>query len=167
MEILDEAGRQVPDGTEGIVRLRSPYSVSGYLGDAEETATAFRDGWFYPGDVGCVTRNDLLIIAGRAKEILNLGGAKLRPQSIEQALASFPGVVEAAAFGVSNGLGIEEPWAAIVCGSKLDGNELRAHCRRLLPGTHVPVQFVTVDALPRNETGKLDRSRLVELAKLH
>src|SRR4029077_10139130 len=44
VEILDEAGRQVPDGTEGIVRLRSPYSVSGYLGDAQETATAFRDG---------------------------------------------------------------------------------------------------------------------------
>ena len=167
VEILDGAGRQVPDGTEGIVRLRSPYSVSGYLGDAEETATAFRDGWFYPGDVGRVTRDGLLIIAGREKEILNLGGAKLKPQSIEQALASFPGVVEAAAFGVANGLGIDEPWAAIVCRAKVDESELRAHCRRLLPGAHVPVRFVTVDALPRNETGKLDRTRLVELAKLH
>lgn len=167
VEIVDEAGRQVPAGTDGIVRLRSPYNVSGYLGDAEETAKAFRDGWFYPGDIGRVTRENLLVISGREKEILNLGGTKLRPQSIEQAIVSFPGVVEAAAFGVSNGLGIEEPWAAVVCGSKLDENELRAHCRRLLPGTHVPVQFVTVDALPRNETGKLDRSRLVELAKLH
>jgi len=167
VEILDEAGRQVPDSTEGIVRLRSPYSVSGYLGDAEETAKVFRNGWFYPGDIGRVTRENLLVISGREKEILNLGGAKLRPQSIEQALASFPGVVEAAAFGVTDRLGIDEPWAAIVCGSKLDENELRAHCRQLLPGAHVPVRFVTVDALPRNATGKLDRTRLVELAKLH
>jgi long-chain acyl-CoA synthetase len=100
----------------------------------------------------------------RDKEVLNLGGAKIRPQLVEDVLAAFASVDQAAVVGMPNSLGIDELWALIVPRSPLDEPALRAHCRERLSPLFCPVRFVTVDRLPRNENGKIDRSRLRDLA---
>jgi len=167
VEIVDEAGRRVADGGEGLVRIRSPYSVAAYLGESAGSATAFRDGWFYPGDLGSVRSDRLLVVSGRQTAIVNIGGDKVNPERIDEVLASFDGIVEAAAFGFVDPLGLENVWAAIVSRTKLDEEALRAHCRGKLPGVFIPTRFVMVDALPRNAAGKVERQRLRDLAKLH
>jgi acyl-CoA synthetase (AMP-forming)/AMP-acid ligase II len=165
VQIVNQAGDILPPGKEGILRIARDYAVDGYLDDPAESARAFRNGWFYPGDIASVSSDKLLVISGREKDILNLGGAKVNPERIEEVLTAFAGVVDAAVFGAANRLGIEEPWAAIVRAGDIDEEQLRAHCARELVSAQIPVSFVSVESLPRNEMGKIDRRRLAEVAK--
>jgi acyl-coenzyme A synthetase/AMP-(fatty) acid ligase len=165
VEIVDEAGASLPPDKEGRIRIRGPYSATGYVGDPETSATAFLDGWFYPGDMGVLTPQNLLVISGREKALMNLGGDKVKPELIEDVLMAFAGVDQAAAFGVTNQFGIDEAWAFIVPRATLDEKALRTHCEQKLPGTFVPVRFIVISELPRNQMGKIERSRLPEIAK--
>jgi len=162
-EIVDEADRPVAPGGEGIVRIASEFAVDRYIDDPVESAEVFRDGWFYPGDIGALTADNLLIISGRRNSVLNAGGGKFLAEKVEAALMSFKGVSEAAVFMATSAQGVEEVWAGIVCSEKVDSESLRAHCRPRMPAVFVPAHIVTLDALPINATGKLDRPRLKEM----
>jgi acyl-CoA synthetase (AMP-forming)/AMP-acid ligase II len=83
---------------------------------------------------------------------------------VEQVLTGFAGIEQAAAFSVADELGNGELWAAVVTPAGLDEAALRAHCARQLAAMSIPVRFVTVDQIPRNAFGKIDRTRLAELA---
>lgn len=107
----------------------------------------------------------MLVITGRKKEVLNLGGDKVSPQLIEDAVAAFKGIREAGAFSVPNDVGVEEVWSFIVHGVALDKEALHKHCRERLSQTHVPVRFISVPSLPRNANGKLERRRLAAMAQ--
>jgi len=165
IEIVDGAGTLLPPGSEGSVRIRSPLNVRGYVGDAESSAALFYDGCFCTGDIGYVTKDKMLVITGREKNVLNLGGDKVKPETIETAIATFADVGEAAVFTRPNDLGIDEVWALVVPkNGALDEAALRRHCRGRLADTHVPVRFIGVTALPRNANGKVERRRLSEIA---
>jgi long-chain acyl-CoA synthetase len=164
VEIVDAERRVLPPAKEGSVRVRSSTVVDGYIGDPEQTRASFRDGFFHTSDLGYLTSDGMLVISGRESEILNLGGEKIQPQLVEDILAAFGSVAQAAVVGVPNSLGIDELWALIVPRSPLDEAALRTHCRERLSPSFCPVRFVTVDQLPRNENGKIDRSRLRDLA---
>jgi len=97
VEIVDASDNPLAAGKEGIVRTRTGQMVDGYVGNPEATARAFRNGWFYPGDTGSLTADGMLIIHGREASVLNIGGDKVRPELVEEALTSFPGVEQAAA----------------------------------------------------------------------
>jgi acyl-CoA synthetase (AMP-forming)/AMP-acid ligase II len=165
VQIVDDSGRCRPAGQEGIVRIASEVAVDGYFDDPETSSEFFRDGWFYPGDIGSLTPDNLLIISGRSSSVLNVGGGKISAEKIEVALMSFKGVSEAAVFMVSSPRGAEEVWAAIVCSEKVDGERLREHCRPRMPAVFVPARIVTLDALPINATGKVDRPRLKQIVE--
>jgi acyl-CoA synthetase (AMP-forming)/AMP-acid ligase II len=160
VEAATDAGRALPAGEVGHIRIRGPLCANEYIGDPEASAKAFRDGWFYPGDLGAVTADRMLIIAGREKNILNVGGDKINPERIEHVLTSCPAVAQAGVAGVTDELGIERICAAVVWRSQPDEAGLRAHCGKLLPAEFVPSRFVTVTTIARNETGKIDRSEL-------
>ncbi len=163
VEAVDPLGRTLPAGKEGFIRFRGHSCISEYLGNPPGSEKIFRDGWIYPGDIGMVTEDRVLIISGRDKVIIDLGGDKINPETIEAVLMSFPGIVHAAAFGRPNELGIEEVWAAVVVRSPPDTEVMRAHCARTLPATQVPVRFINVAEIPRTTAGKIDRKRLGEL----
>ena len=102
----------------------------------------------------------MLVVSGREKEILNLGGDKVKPEVIEEILTAFGAIGQAAVFTVPNAVGIDEVWARVVPTAAFDENALRMFCQRSLPVGHVPVRFITVDSLPRNDNGKIERHRL-------
>jgi acyl-coenzyme A synthetase/AMP-(fatty) acid ligase len=164
VEIVDENDRPVPIGTEGTVRVRSEFGVDRYIGDPIESAKMFRNGWFYPGDLGSLTADNILIISGRAHDILNVGGAKLAAEKLELILTSFPGVSEAAVFVAANPHGVDEVWAAVVCRERFDPESLRAHCRLQIASHFVPSHLITFEALPITPTGKVDRQRVKQTA---
>ena len=139
--------------------------ADGYVGDPQASADAFRAGWFYPGDVGYLGPERLLAITGREKTQINVGGEKVNPERVEAILTAFPGVSDAAVLAVPNELGIEEIYALVVNSGTVDDQALRAHCERNLQRGLVPVRFLAMDRIPRNEMGKIERSRLIELAK--
>jgi acyl-CoA synthetase (AMP-forming)/AMP-acid ligase II len=160
IEIVDEADRAVPAGTEGIVRIASEFAVDRYIDDPIESAKVFRNGWFYPGDLGSLTPDNLLVISGRQNNVLNIGGEKIAAESVEAALTAFNGVRQAAAFVATSKAGVQEVWAAVVCPKQFDAEKLRAHCRQQMPAYFVPAHIVNLDSLPVSPMGKVILPRL-------
>jgi acyl-CoA synthetase (AMP-forming)/AMP-acid ligase II len=162
-EAVDSEGTPLPAGKEGIIRFRCEEMALSYLNDEAGTADFFRDGWFYPGDLGSIDAARAMTITGRSTERINAGGVKIAPGLIERALLEFEGVEDCAAFGVPNRQGIENIWAAIVANKKIDLDALRKYCGTKL-GDNSPREFLVLDELPRTETGKIRRGDLLVLA---
>jgi acyl-coenzyme A synthetase/AMP-(fatty) acid ligase len=162
VEIVDAADRPLPAGVEGIVRISSAFGIDRYIDDPIESAKVFRDGWFYPGDLGHLTGDDLLVISGRQNDVLNAGGGKIAAEKVESALLSCPGVREAAVFMTTSAAGNDEVWAGIVFEQPVEDETLRAHCRALIPTVFIPARITPLDRLPMNAMGKVDRRKLKE-----
>lgn len=164
VEVLDETGAPLPPGDEGLLRIRTAGMIAGYEGNPQATATGFRDGWFYPGDVGLVTQDGVLVLSGRINEIINTGGTKISPRRIEAVLLTFPGISQAAAFGMRDDDGLAVVWAAVVTAQPLDGRSFYEFCRARL-GPAAPRATLCLADLPRNANGKVSVAALAELAR--
>ena len=127
------------------------------------SAKVFRGGWFYPGDLGSLTPDNMLILSGRQTNILNIGGEKIAAESVEAALASFKGVRQAAVFTETSKAGVQEVCAAVVCPDVFDAGKLQAHCRERLPAYFVPAHIANLDLLPVSAMGKVILPRLKEM----
>lgn len=159
VEIVDRDGNVLPPNVEGIVRVRTPELIanSRVAGSVGQVA---RDSWFYPGDIGRLTENKLLCIAGRYSDVINRGGVKVSATKIEDVLEALPQIKEAAACGVEGGSGFEEIWIAVVPASPIDTAEIRRHLREHSDvGTEVD-EVVEVATLPRNDVGKVQKHTL-------
>lgn len=165
VEVADENGDALPPGSEGLIRIKGPYNVREYVGDPAGTAEAFRNGWFYSGDIGRLTRDDLLIITGRQKTVMNIGGDKIKPELVEEVLTSYAGVDDAGVLSFVNDYGLEEIWAVYASQSNVAELDLFNHCKSRLPPSFVPRKFIKTAKIPRNQMGKIDRPTLSGLAK--
>jgi len=161
---VDARGTALPPGEHGRLRARGPGFAHRYVDDAAATAEAFRDGWHVTADEGTVSADGVLRLAGRLGETIDVGGYKLSPRTIEDALLSIEGVRDAVAFGVSSASGIDELWAAVVVGAVATHATLSRDIGAKL-GAFAPRVVVTVDAIPRNDAGKVRRDELVARAR--
>lgn len=159
VECVDEAGQPALPGEIGELRIRSPSVHERARYAREGVAAGFRDGWFYPGDVGRIDADGMLIIVGRKSEIINVGGVKIAPDLVDEVLAAQPGVRDAAAFAYHNDHGEEELWAAVVTEAPPDVPALLAACRQALGGG-APAVILRATAIPRNAVGKAMRAQL-------
>jgi acyl-CoA synthetase (AMP-forming)/AMP-acid ligase II len=164
VQAVDGSGEVLPLSRDGALRIRSGHMIEGYVGDPETTRAVFRDGYFYSGDIGHVTPEGILVITGREKTALNIGGDTVSPELVEEVVGAFPGVQDAAVFAEENDLGIAELTLLLVQDARVDVPALLQHCARRLPPSCVPVRVLSVEALPRGGQGKLERHRLPELA---
>lgn len=164
IEAVDPVGKVLPPLRDGVLRIRTGHMANGYVGDLEATQTVFRNGYFYSGDVGHLTAEGILVITGREKTALNIGGDTVSPEFVEEVVGSFSGIQEAAVFAANNDLGIAELTLLIVPSSPIDETALRRYCGQRLPPSCIPTQILQVNALPRGGQGKLERQRLPEIA---
>lgn len=164
-EIVDQSDRPLQRGKEGVVRVRTAQAASGYFGDPATSARLFRNGWFYPGDVGYLRDDDLLVITGRQETLLNVGGDKVNPEIVEEVLSTFPAISDSAVLNIANDLGIEEIHALVVPRTSFDETALRSHCAQRLQRVFVPIRFIVVERIPRNDMAKIERGRLMELVR--
>lgn len=164
VRIVDDAGRPLPPGERGLIRIRTPAGVTRYLDDPEATARAFHGGWFEPGDVCAQGPGGALVYAGRADDMMNLGSIKIFPAEIEAAAAGFPGLVECAAFAWRAPALGDVPVLAAVAREGFDPAALLAHCRARL-GLRAPRRVLVLPALPRNAVGKVLRRDLARLTE--
>lgn len=163
IEVVGPRGESLPAGEPGVLRIRGATCVHSYYRDPEASAEVFRDGWFYPGDEARIEADGMLVLVGRTSEVINKGGAKINPRTVEEVLLSAPGVRDAAAFGVTLPSGATRLWAAVVlAGEAQDPDALRALCRERLQ-TLAPDGFLQLKAIPRNEMGKIKRPELAKL----
>ena len=163
VEVVDDSGRRLPPGAEGLLRIRTGAEIDGYFRDPEGTAQAFRDGWFCGGDIGTLSRDGVVSVTGRRGDLINNGGEKISPHEVEDALLALPQVIEAAAFGVPDRMGVTQVWAAIVAAQDVPAATLNALCRARL-GLHAPKFVLQVRELPRNANGKVLREELARQA---
>jgi long-chain acyl-CoA synthetase len=166
LQVVDDAGRELPAGQTGHLVARGDNVTPGYLDEPEETAAILHDGWLWTGDLAVRDADGFLFHRGRSKEILKIGGHRVSPVEIEHVVAEHPDLAEAAVIGVPDPLLGEVPAAFVVVrdGRALDPEALKAFCRSRMPPYRVPVRFTQVDSLPRNEAGKLLRAELARRA---
>ena len=164
IEALDLAGRTLPPGEVGEIRVRTPEMCSGYFEDEEATARHFRDGWFHPGDLGSVSADGRIRITGRIDDVLNAGGVKIAPDLIEDILMTVPGIRDAGVFSVAEG-GMTSFWAAVVSGGPIDFGAAQMLVNRHVASGNISLRFVSVPAVPRNAMGKVQRSELQAQAR--
>jgi acyl-coenzyme A synthetase/AMP-(fatty) acid ligase len=162
-ETVDDEGNVLPLGEEGNLRFRCEEMVTSFLGDPEASAKYFRGGWFYPGDVGTVSDDRILTLSGRQSERINAGGVKVAPDVVEDVVRQYEGVVECAAFGAKDRMGMEQIWVAIVVDREVNPEEVQKFCAPKL-GARTPRRIIVRDSLPRGESGKLQRFKLQEVA---
>lgn len=161
IEIVDEDDQPVPDGQIGRIRHRSPGMAHGYLGNPEATSRAFRDGWFYPGDLGFVRPDKGLTLAGRESEVLNAGGVKVDPTRLDHAAIRNPQVIDACSFEYESDSGLMQIGIALVTHDDIDVQALIADLKAEF-GSSAPTLVARVESIPRNAMGKPMRRTLAE-----
>ena len=164
LEIVDPSHVPVPAGTIGLVRVRATGMTSGYVDDPEATARHFREGWFYPGDLGVLSADGELKLLGRADDIMIFDGLKIAPIEIEAVLLQHPAVREAAAFPLRSPRSFQLPGVAVVLAFDLPLPELQDFARARL-GRRAPLFVLAMAKLPRNPAGKVLKRELAERAE--
>ncbi|WP_336048771.1 acyl-CoA synthetase [Streptomyces sp. CA2R101] len=180
--VVDEEGREVPDGTRGEVVYRSPQLCTGYWDKPAETAEAFRDGWFHSGDLAVRDAEGYFTVVDRVKDVINSGGVLVASRQVEDVLYEHPQVAEVAVIGLPDERWIEAVTAVVVLrtdgpqgtggaaatggagsgpgGAGVGEQELIAMARDRLAPFKAPKRVMFVDALPRNASGKVLKREL-------
>ena len=107
----------------------------------------------------------MLLIRGREASVLNIGGDKVKPELVEEALTAFAGVDQAGAFMRKNNMDVPELWAALVCRAEIDLGGVAGPLRTPARARICPARFHPNRQLPLNAAGKVDRHRLAEIIK--
>jgi 2,3-dihydroxybenzoate-AMP ligase len=163
-QIVDAADRPVPNGQEGVLRVRGDQVVAGYHDNPEATRRNFRDGWFYAGDLGVISDQGLLRVTGRIEELITRDGASVSALPLEEAIRGVPGVRDVAVFALTGADGAQEICAALVLDPGADAPAIRRAAAQKL-GDQAPTRVFMIDSLPRNAAGKVLRRQLVEMAR--
>ncbi|WP_327713017.1 acyl-CoA synthetase [Streptomyces sp. NBC_00464] len=159
-KVVDENGKDVPDGTAGEVVYRSPQLCSGYWDKPEESAEAFRDGWFHSGDLAVRDPEGYFTVVDRVKDVINSGGVLVASRQVEDALYTHSAVAEVAVVGLPDERWIEAVTAVVVLRGEATEAELISHAREKLPHFKAPKRVVFVEGLPRNASGKILKREL-------
>jgi O-succinylbenzoic acid--CoA ligase len=165
VRIVGPEGEVLGPGREGDIEVRGPTVMVGYLNRPEATREALRDGWLRTRDVGVLDERGRLTVLSRRTDLIVRGGENLYPIELETVIASHPAVQEVSVVGVADARWGEVPVAFVVLrpGHTLP-EDLGGWCRRSLAGFKVPARFITLEALPRNAMGKVERTLLRQRA---
>jgi crotonobetaine/carnitine-CoA ligase len=155
--VLDEEGRDLPEGQIGELALRTPILMKGYYRDPEATRAAFRDGWFLTGDLVRRDEDGFYYFFARKKDIIRRRGENIAGAELDRVVGQHPQVAEAAAIAVPADLGEDEILVAVVPrpGASLTAEEIGQWCGRHLAALKVPRYVVLVDALPHTPTHRV------------
>ncbi|MEA2601037.1 MAG: malonyl-CoA/methylmalonyl-CoA synthetase [Acidobacteriota bacterium] len=166
IRIVNREDRDLPAGTEGDLLVAGSNVFDGYWRAPEKTAESFVHDdlgrrWFRTGDLA---REDpetgYVTLLGRSRELILTGGFNVYPREVEEVLATFAGVREAAVVGRPHPEWGEVPVAFLVADSALDETALVAFCKSQMAGFKVPRRFEYVESLPRNALGKVQKHLL-------
>ncbi|PYX22556.1 MAG: hypothetical protein DMG82_14135 [Acidobacteria bacterium] len=163
--VTDISGKQADAGQAGELIARGANVMRGYWNNPEETAEAFRNGFFHTGDIGHQDAGGYFYILDRLKDMIVTGGENVYSGEVEAVIYDHPAVREVAVFGVPDPQWGELVMACVVLkpGTALTADDLVAFCRRSLASYKLPrrVEFSEAD-LPKSSTGKMLKRTLRE-----
>ena len=170
LQVTDTSGKQVEPGQAGELTARGANVMRGYWNNPEETAKAFRDGFFRTGDIGHQDASGYFYILDRLKDMIVTGGENVYSGEVEAVIYGHPAVREVAVFGVPDPQWGEVVMACVVLkpDATLTADDLIAFCRRSLATYKLPrrIEFSETD-LPKNGSGKILKKALRERFWMH
>jgi acyl-CoA synthetase (AMP-forming)/AMP-acid ligase II len=162
LRIVDDDDLDVEPGRTGEILVRGDQVCGGYWEDAAATEAARLGPWLRTGDVGRIDPDGILYIVDRKKDLIITGGENVASREVEDLVGLHPDVASVAVIGLP-----DERWGEVVCavvvaadGATVDAEALIAWTDGQLAGFKRPRRVVTVDSLPLNASGKVDKGVL-------
>ena len=163
LQLRNSEGQVVNQGETGEVCVRGPNVMRGYwLATSQAAGEGLKDGWFHTGDMGYLDATGCLQIVGRNKDMIISGGENIYPAEIENALATFPGLLECAVVGLPDERWGEVPVLALVRAATAEGHKLsekavKAHLEAKIARFKLPRRVVFREELPKSALGKVQK----------
>jgi long-chain acyl-CoA synthetase len=167
VRITDANGKPLPAGETGEVEAKGTAVMLGYWNNPTANDETLKHGWLRTGDVGRLDEDGFLTLSDRSKDVIISGGTNIYPREVEEALLTHPDVREVSAIGVA-----DPDWGEIVVacvvlmdGAAADDARLDAHCLASIARFKRPKRYVYLDALPKNNYGKVLKTSLREMMR--
>jgi benzoate-CoA ligase len=165
LRIVDEQGRDVPDGEPGELLIRGPTAATGYWNNRARSRTTFIGDWTRSGDKYQRDANGYYVYCGRNDDMLKVGGIWVSPAEVESAIITHPAVLEAAVVAWEDEERLVKPKAFVVlrqseAGSALLAAEIQEHVKQQLAHYKYPRRVEFIAELPKTATGKIQRYKL-------
>lgn len=160
VEVFGEKGEILGASEIGEIGIRSPAMTGGYQGSEDLTREFFREGYFFPGDVGKRDDKGRLYLTGRKTLFINTGGNKVDPSEVEMLLSGHPKVKEVVVIGVKGYYGEDMVKAVVVPKSDFDESEIINFCRGKIADYKIPRVVEFREEIPRSPLGKVLRKYL-------
>lgn len=164
-KVVDDKGKELGPDEVGELWLKSPVVTPGYWKKEKETKESITDSWFHTGDMVRKDEEDFYYVVDRKKNMYISGGENVYPGEIEKYLYTNEAVKEIAVIGVP-----DEKWGevgkAFVSLKKdktITSDELKEFCKGNLAKYKIPKYFEIIDEIPKNDAGKIDKKKLLEL----
>ena len=159
-------GAPLPPGEIGQIETAGPMVMRGYFDNPEATdETIGADGWMRTGDLGYLTADGNIVVAGgRLRDMIIRGGENIYPVEIENLLRAHPGVTDIAVFGMPDDYYGEIVAAAVMGGEALTPDELGRHCAGRIARFKAPARWFRVESFPLTASGKIRKTELREMA---
>jgi len=167
VRVADADDRPLAAGEIGEILVRGDTVMAGYWNNPDASAATLRNGWLHTGDVGSLDEDGFLTLKDRSKDVIISGGSNIYPREVEEVLLRHPAVSEVSVVGRP-----DAEWGEVVIafvvprGAAPDTAELDALCLDNIARFKRPKRYVMVDALPKNNTGKVLKTRLRELLEV-
>lgn len=167
VKVFDDGDRELPIGEMGEVATKSDCMMLGYWNNPEASAAALRNGWLHTGDVGSFDKHGYLTLRDRSKDMIISGGINIYPREVEEVLLRHPELIEVSVVGKPHPDWGEEVIAFVVSkpGAEVKAAELDALCLDHIARFKRPKNYRFVDALPKNNYGKVLKTELRDRLK--
>jgi acyl-CoA synthetase (AMP-forming)/AMP-acid ligase II len=163
VEALDDQMKPVPAGEIGLMAVKAPQVFKGYWNKPEETAAAFKDGWFMTGDLLKKDKHGYCYLSGRARDMVRTGGMNVYPAEIEPLLRAHPKIKDAVIVGVPHPDWGEMVVACVIREPGMNEAEVMDYCRDKLAPYKRPKKVKFMSAFPENEIGKVVKRELRDM----
>lgn len=162
MKIVDDDLQELACGEVGEIAVKSPSNFSAYLNNPDATAETLVNGWVRTGDIGDCDQDGYFRIRDRKKDMILVGGLNVYSQEVEFYLTQHPAILEAAVVGKVDAVRGEVPIAFVVLKPDVtwDDTDVRQFLRERIAGYKIPKEYISIEALPRNATGKVVKNVL-------
>jgi len=162
MEVVDDAGVPLPDGSVGEMAIRSDSLMRGYWKRPDATAKSLVDGWLRTGDLAYRDAEGYYFLVDRKTDMIISGGENVYPIEVENVISAHPAVLEVAVIGVPDARWGEAVKAVVVPreGESPGAEAIISFCRGKLGGFKIPKSVDFIDRIPRNASGKITKNVL-------
>lgn len=162
LKVTDDAGREVPLGTTGMILLKGTNVIENYLDRMPDEQA---EGWLNTGDMGYVDQDGYLYVVDRKKDMINRGGEKICSFDVENELVKLPGIKNAAVVGIPHEQYGEAAAAAVVteAGSSTGERQIQEMLKGKIASYKIPVKIKVVSELPLTPNNKIDKAAVKRL----